>query len=108
MYTNADCTLYLQQDGNRYNRLPIEGVFWDPKGSEGADAVVFIPIESVELPMWKPDERNYIAQGILSDEIYDTRTLHAMLQTRRLLTIKHIVRRDYGSTGMRHWEVHAV
>lgn len=108
MYTNVDCTLYLHDEGGRYNRITVERVFWDPKPGENGMATIFIPLDLAELPTIKPEERHYIVEGHVESEVYDTRTLHDFLQRYRPYTIKHIVKRGYGSKRMQHWEIQAV
>ena len=112
MYTNADCTVYLQTCEG-YERVPVQGVFWDDTraknynktGSNNVDSVrVFIGLDQAELPL--NPEKAYIIRGLCGIEADDTKGLTGLLKA-GALTITSVAKRDFGSPVMRHWEVGA-
>lgn len=118
MYTNADCTIYFNQNG-QYIRQHIYNVFWsDSKqanvlktGMTNADAVkVMIPIESANDLVFTAG-KDIIMKGIIDLEFDNTssKTISDSRKTLDLLgtvyTINMVDDKRYGSPNMHHWDL---
>lgn len=123
MYTNADVTLYLySKDGKKelYDRVWVEGVFWDEvegaailkTGQKNTASVLLaIPLESLTEPITFTPGKDLVVYGIVPDVIdyTDQKTLSESLsglkaryQYRTIMTADAKL---YGSESMRHHEL---
>lgn len=118
MYTNADCTVYFNQNG-QYIRRTILNVFWsDSKqanvlktGMTGADSVkVMIPISSADNLAFTAG-KDLIMKGIIELE-FDNTSSKTISDSRKALellgivyTINMVDDKRYGSYNMHHWDL---
>ncbi len=129
MKTNCDVTLYNKINGENYQRTEIYGVQWENRkavnviqsGLTAADqAVIYIPFSSksgYEKPKdwqglidkagkWTLQNGDYIAKGIVMDEISSTFTITKLkAKYDDVLAISSIDTQDYGSAALQHWQL---
>lgn len=123
MYTNADVTLYLYSKvgkDEKYNRLPIEGVYWEDvrqstylkTGQRDSTSVLLvIPRESLDGPIKLTQGRDLVIKGLVTDEIDSTsqetlsKSLTALKAAHETVTVTTVDERLYGSEAMQHYEL---
>lgn len=117
MRTNANCTLYTRSivaGGESWASHLIIGVFWENRkaanvlrsGMLEADSVaVYIPQARGDFSI-KPGD--VLVKGLVGDVINTTFTMTDLkAKYSDVVTVRSVDRKDFGSQGLRHWQIGA-
>lgn len=111
MLTNADATIYRPStDGSDYDRVYLGSVCWQGSQSktistngtkDTAGTTVFIPLSLIDhIPTG-----SYIVRGDCAYLYSPEHPIREFTKCFHPLTVLQVVKCDYGSPDMQHWEV---
>ncbi len=123
MYTNADITLYLynkEGKNEKYTRHPVKAVYWEDVEQstfqktgqrDACNALVMIPLSSVQAPIRFTRGKDKIIKGLVEEEIDCSspaalsQSLEQLRTKHRCLTVISVDERLYGSSGVQHYQL---